>query len=270
MKRLLPALALVAVAGCHHDASHTLLLVTTTTTQDSGLLDRLVPAAEKRLDMQIKTIAAGSGEALAMASRGEADVVLSHSPDAEQKVVDAGDLIERKPLMYNRFLIVGPKDDPAKVAGAGGDPVEAFRRIRASGVTFVSRGDQSGTHKKEQSIWAATGLAPVDEHVRATGQGQGETLQMADQLGAYALADTSTWGKMSLPHLAVLLDPAGKPAPPGDISLMNPYHVMVENPEKHPDAHVAAARAFEEWLFTPEAAAIITSGGSFSLGSPPA
>jgi tungstate transport system substrate-binding protein len=269
MRRALLA-SLLFAAGCHAaPARPRLTLVTTTTTQDSGLLDRLVPAAEKGLGMSIRVIAVGSGEALAMAERGEADVVLCHSPAAEEQTVAKGDVVGRVPLMWNRFLVVGPTGDPAKVAGASGDPVEAFRRIREAKAVFVSRGDQSGTHKKEQAIWAAAGLYPDAAHVKQTGQGQGETLQIADQLGAYALADSSTWTRIAprLPHLAALLDDGGHDAE--TISLVNPYHVMIENPEKHPAARSDAARALVEWLQGPEARAIITSGGLFSAGSPP-
>jgi tungstate transport system substrate-binding protein len=268
---LLPPLLALLAAGCHKPAPVELLLVTTTSTQDSGLLDRLDPPAEKALGVHVKVIAVGSGEALKMAQAGNADVVLAHAPAAEEAVVASGDVVDRRPLMWNRFLLVGPAADPANAAGAAGDAVEAFRRIRAAKATFVSRGDQSGTDKKEKEAWKAAGLPPEDPSVKSTGQGMGETLSIAAQLGGYTLVDSSTWTHLHPPGLAALLDPATTPPPKGAaVTLLNPYHVMVVNPAKHPSTHAAAAHAFEEWLFSPQAAAIIGSGGLFGLGEPPA
>jgi len=260
--------AALALAGCKSaKAPPTLNLVTTTSTQDSGLLDQLVPAAEKSLGLHVKVIAVGSGEALKFAERGEADVLLAHSPSAEEKVVAAGHLVDRTPLMWNRFIVVGPETDPAKISGLS-DPVEAFKRIHAAGATFVSRGDESGTHRKEQEIWKATGLELKDPHVVATGQGQGETLLVASQRTAYALCDSSTWAKMKPTGLVILVDARGKKLPGGP-SLTNPYHVMRENEATHPSTNTEAAKRFLAWIKGPEAARVITSSG-FSLGEPPA
>jgi tungstate transport system substrate-binding protein len=250
----------------------TLKLVTTTTTQDSGLLDRLIPAAERSLGLHVKVIAVGSGEALKLAERGEADVVMAHSPAAELKSVAAGHLVERAPLMWNQFMIVGPPQDPAKIGGLT-DAGAAFRRIRAAGATFVSRGDESGTHRKEQEIARAVGLDPKDPaaHILSTGQGQGETLLIASERAAYALCDSSTWAKMHPAGLAVLVaatgayDDAGQAIPIP--VLINPYHVMRANEALHPGANVAAARRFIAWVRGPEAAPIIAAAG-FSAGSP--
>ena len=244
----------------------TLNLVTTTSTQDSGLLDRLVPAAEKALGVHIKTIAVGSGEALKFAERGEADVVMAHSPAAEEKVVAAGHLVDRIPLMWNRFIVVGPAADPAKISGLI-DPVEAFRKLRASGGAFISRGDESGTHKKELEIWKAAGLEAKAPHVLATGQGQGETLLIANQRAAYTLCDSATWAKMQPAGLVVLVDAHGKRAAAGP-SLTNPYHVMRESPALHPSTNSDASKRFLQWIKGSEAAQIITTSG-FNLGEPP-
>ncbi len=219
----------LALAGCKQRAqgSANLKVITTTSTQDSGLLDQLVPAAEKALGIHIKVIALGSGEALKFAERGEADVLIAHSPAAEEKVVAAGHLVDRTPLMWNRFIVAGPASDPAKISGVS-DPAEAFKRIRATGATFVSRADESGTHQKEQEIWKAAGLEPKAPHVAETGQGQGETLLVASQRVAYTLCDSSTWATMNPSGLVILVDAQGKKTP-GKPSLVNPYHVMREN-----------------------------------------
>ena len=248
-------------------------LVTTTTTQDSGLLDRLVPAAARSLGLHIRVIAVGSGEALKLAERGEADVVMAHSPAAEEKSVAAGHLVDRVPLMWNQFLIVGPEHDPAKIAGVG-DPAEAFRRIRAAGATFVSRGDESGTHRKEQEIARAAGLDPKAwaASLVSTGQGQGETVLVASQRAGYALCDTSTWAKVHPTGLAVLVAAAAPSSGGGAVRpipmLVNPYHVMRANQAVHPGVNVDGAKRFIAWVTGPDAAPIITAAG-FTVGTPP-
>jgi tungstate transport system substrate-binding protein len=255
----------------------TLSLVTTTTTQDSGLLDRLVPAAARALGLHIRVIAVGSGEALKLAERGEADVVMAHSPAAEEASVAAGHLVDRVPLMWNQFLIVGPAQDPAKIAGLA-DPVEAFRRIRSAGATFVSRGDESGTHRKEQEIARAAGFDPKAwaTPLVSTGQGQGETVLVASQRAAYALCDTSTWAKigstLGSSGLVVLVAAAaasGDGGSPRPIAmLVNPYHVMRANEAMHPGVNVDGAKRFIAWVTGPQAAPIIKASG-FTLGVPP-
>jgi tungstate transport system substrate-binding protein len=268
---------MVTLLACARTASDpaaapTLKLVTTTTTQDSGLLDRLIPAAERALRLHIKVIAVGSGEALKLAERGEADVVMAHSPAAELKSVTAGHLVERAPLMWNQFVIVGPPQDPAKIAGLG-DAAAAFRRIRAAGATFVSRGDESGTHRKEQEIARAAGLDAKDPaaHIISTGQGQGETLLVANERAAYALCDSSTWAKMHPAGLAVLVAATGARNDAGQAipipMLVNPYHVMRASEALHPGVNVAAARRFMAWVRGPEAAPIIAATG-FTAGPP--
>ncbi len=253
-----PLLAVLLLLGGCQRGSGTVTLATTTSVQDTGLFERLQPVAEKRTGAKIRMIAVGSGQALLMAERGDADVVIAHSPEAEEKAVAAGHLVERKPLMWNRFVIAGPPEDPARVREAT-DPADAFRRIRESSAVFVSRGDESGTHKKEQALWKSAGLPAKHERVRATGQGIGETLILADELGAYTLADSSSFSRVRVRRLVILHESA---------SLANPYSVSLVNPEKHPAVNAKGARAFRDWLVGPEAAAIIGSGGLFSLGLP--
>ncbi|HVO29551.1 MAG TPA: substrate-binding domain-containing protein [bacterium] len=271
---LLPAFALVlamppllVAASCKARGPRPLLLVTTTTTQDSGLLDRLVPAAERALGRRIDVVALGSGEALKHAERGDADVLIAHSPAAEEAVEKAGHVVDRAPLMWNRFFVIGPAGDPARVREAV-SAVNAFRRIRAAGAIFVSRGDQSGTHKKEQEIWAAAGLPATDAHVLATGQGQGETVLLAAEKSAYALCDSSTWTRMHVAGTVILFDPSSAPRASGP-SLVNAYHVMRENPALHPSTDAAGSKVFEEWVLGPDARAILSSGGLFTAGAPP-
>jgi tungstate transport system substrate-binding protein len=259
----------------------TLNLVTTTTTQDSGLLDRLVPAAGRALGLHVRVIAVGSGEALKLAERGEADVVMAHSPAAEEKSVAAGHLVDRVPLMWNQFLIVGPPQDPAKIAGLT-DSAEAFRRIRGAGATFISRGDESGTHRKEQDIARAAGLDPKAwaAPLVSTGQGQGETVLVASQRGAYALCDSSTWMKLQTTTRPsglvvlvanVLVADAAGPGGAGTqrpiAALVNPYHVMRANQAIHPGVNVDGAKRFIAWVTGPAAAPIIKSVG-FTPGAP--
>jgi len=184
MRRL--AFVLLLVAACSKPPP-AIILATTTSVQDSGLLDELLPAFEKKHGVRVKPVAVGSGEALAMARRGAADVVLAHSPAAEQKLVEEGFAVDRRTIMTNTFLVVGPADDPAAVREAR-DPRDAFARI--VGRTFVSRGDKSGTHTKELSLWPA---APSGAWYVESGSGMGETLLLADQKSAYTLSDIATY-----------------------------------------------------------------------------
>lgn len=236
-----------------------LILATTTSTQDSGLLDVLVPRFEAETGTRVKVIAVGSGAALEMARRGDADAVLSHAPEAEAPLVASGDLVEGRRVMHNDFVLVGPPSDPARVRGAGsiGD---AMRRIAAAG-TFVSRGDNSGTHAKELALWRAAGLDPAAVRREETGQGMGATLNIADQRRAYTLTDRATYlalrGRL---ELAVLFA--------GDAALQNVYHVYVVNPEKHPGVKAAQARAWAAFLVSDEAQQVIAAFGRDRYGEP--
>ena len=217
-----------------------IILATTTSTQDSGLLDALVPRFEKARGIGVKVIAVGTGAALRMASRGDADVVLVHAPSAERPYVDAGDLVDGRAVMHNDFVIAGPENDPAGVRALT-SIADVMRAIAARG-TFVSRGDESGTHTQEMALWSAAAIDPATIARREeTGQGMGATLNVADQRRAYTLTDRGTY--LSLRKrldLVVLFQ--------GDARLQNQYHVYAVNPARHPDVKHREARAFIDFL----------------------
>jgi tungstate transport system substrate-binding protein len=217
-----------------------IILATTTSTQDSGLLDVLVPRFERERGIDVKVIAVGTGAALRMAASGDADAVLVHAPSAERRYVDSGDLVEGRRIMHNDFVILGPPADPAGVR-ATQTIADAMRAIARRGV-FVSRGDESGTHTQELALWAAAAVDPASLTRREeTGQGMGATLNVADQKRAYTLADRGTYlslkGRL---ELVILFQ--------GDATLRNVYHVYVVNPAKHPKVQAREARRFVEFL----------------------
>lgn len=222
-----------------------MILATTTSTRDTGLLDVLVPAFDKKYGVTTKVIAVGTGEAIEMGKQGNADVLLVHARKSEDEFVAGGYGINRKDVMYNFFFIVGPKDDPAGIAGAK-NAEEAMKKIAESKAKFISRGDQSGTHKKELSIWEKYNLKPKGEewYIEA-GQGMGDTLTMASEMGAYTLSDSGTWyafeDKVNM-----------KVAVKGDPVLSNPYGVIAVNPEKYPSVHNKAAMAFIDFITSEE------------------
>ena len=217
-----------------------IILATTTSTQDSGLLDVLVPRFAKERGIEVKVIAVGSGAALRMASRGDADVVLAHAPAAERPYVEGGDLVDGRGVMHNDFVIVGPNDDPARIRGL--TSVNDVMRALAARAAFVSRGDDSGTHSQEMALWTAARIDPRSLNRREeTGQGMGATLNIADQKRAYTLTDRGTY--LSLRRrldLAILFQ--------GDVSLRNVYHVYAVNAAKYPRVKRAEARAFIDFL----------------------
>ncbi|HVH56218.1 MAG TPA: substrate-binding domain-containing protein [Vicinamibacterales bacterium] len=229
--------------AAHARPQNAIVLATTTSTQDSGLLDVLVPRFEKESGIEVKVIAVGTGAALRMASTGDADVVLVHAPDAEKKYVGDGDLVEGRPVMHNDFVIVGPPEDPAGVRGSKAI-AEAMKAIAAR-AGFISRGDDSGTHKQELALWAAAGVDPRSLAKREeTGQGMGATLNVADQKRAYALTDRGT-------YLALRKRLGLTIAFEGDPTLLNIYHVYVVNPAKHKNIRIEGARAFVAFLVSP-------------------
>lgn len=234
--------------------SKTVILSTTTSTQDSGLLDVLVPRFERRSGYTVKAIAVGTGQALALAARGEADVTLAHAPALEKKYVAEGKLLNRRLVMVNDFVIVGPAADPARVAG-GRNAVEALRRITAAAARFVSRGDRSGTHTLELALWREAGVTPAAPWYVESGQGMGATLGLADDRRAYALSDRAThlaFGRRL--GLLVLVE--------GDRALLNVYSVMPVNPANGPRVNAAGGKAFADFLVSPEAQRVI---GTFGL-----
>jgi len=219
----------------------------------------LVPAFEKRTGYTVKVIAVGTGAALAMGRKGDADVLLVHDPASEMSLVTAGDVVERHLVMHNDFILVGPASDPAQAKDT--NIVEAFRRIAQAQALFISRGDNSGTHKKELELWASSGLSPKGTWYQETGQGMGATLKIASEKGAYTLADRGTYLAMGKGLGLVIISE-------GDPRLYNVYHVMVVNPQKHPRINAVGARAFAAYLISPEAQDLIGRFGQDRFGQP--
>jgi len=240
--------------------SREVILATTTSTRDAGLLDSLLPVFERKSGYHVKVIAVGSGQALEMGRRGDADVVLAHAPAAERVLADSGYFLGRRLVMHNDFVIVGPASDPAGLRGLS-DAVAAMRRIAATPATFVSRGDQSGTHKLEQSLWKLVGGASptgVRWYVES-GQGMAATLQMADQKRAYTITDRAT-------YLAWRDKVQLVPEVEGDPLLYNVYHVMEVSPNNAPRVNTAGGKAFADFLVAPETQALIGEFGHSRFG----
>jgi len=252
------AVLLVASAyGCG-GGSEELILATTTSTQDSGLLDVLIPQFEDEHDYKVKTIAVGSGEALRLGSEGEADVVLAHSPKAEEEFMAAGNGESRLIVMHNDFVIVGPADDPAGIEDAA-TAAEALSKIASSESVFLSRGDESGTHTKELSLWTAAEIEPGGSWYQETGQGMGATLTVAGEKQGYTLSDRGT-------YLAQKADLGLELLFEGDKALFNQYHVMVVDPKKHSKVNAEGARAFATFITSPAVQATIGEFGVEDYG----
>jgi tungstate transport system substrate-binding protein len=236
------------------------ILATTTSTQDTGLLDALVPIFEDETGYNVKTIAVGSGQALAMGERGDADVLLVHAPSSEVELGDSGAAVNRQLVMHNDFIIVGPDKDPAGIKGMSA--ADAFGAIQYNGVTFVSRGDDSGTHKAEKAIWEDAGLDPEGQSwYEQTGQGMAATLQVANQKDAYTLTDRGTYlSQQKNLELVVLVE--------GDPVLFNVYHVMQVNPEKFDLVNGPGGAAFVDFMISDATQAIIEDFGVDKFGQP--
>jgi len=239
----------------------TVILATTTSTQDSGLLDVLLPMFEKQTGYFVKTIAVGSGQAMAMGQKGEADVLLVHSPAAEQKFMADGFGVNRKLVMHNDYIIVGPADDPAKIKGMKSTP-ESFKMIASAAALFLSRGDNSGTNAKEKDVWKAAGINPEGQKwYQQTGLGMGQTLNVANEKDGYTLADRGTY--LSLKKnlkLDILME--------GDAILLNIYHVIEVNPTKWPKVNVAGAKAFSDFMVAKATQDVIKTYGVEKFGAP--
>ncbi|MFZ5650305.1 MAG: substrate-binding domain-containing protein [Bacillota bacterium] len=266
-------LFILAIAGCQSQtekapqevakppAVKDIILATTTSTQDSGLLDVLIPDFEKKTGYKVKPIAVGTGQALKMGEKGEADVMLTHAMASEKPLVDTGVAVNYKLVMHNDFIIVGPENDPAGVKQAK-DSAGAFKKIAEKGAIFISRGDDSGTHKQELTIWKNAGINPKGmKWYQETGSGMGQTLNVANEKQGYALTDRATYlaQKKNL-KLAIVAQ--------GDRALLNIYHVMQVNPEKFPKVNGTGAKAFVEYMVSPDAQKIIGEFGRDKFGEP--
>jgi tungstate transport system substrate-binding protein len=239
----------------------TIILATTTSTQDSGLLDVLIPVFEKKTGYFVKTIAVGSGQAMAMGQKGEADVLLVHSPAAEKTFVAEGFGINRRLIMHNDYIIVGPSEDSAKIKGLK-SASEAFKKMASAKALFLSRGDNSGTHSKEKSIWKNAGINSEGEKwYQQTGLGMGQTLNVTAEKKGYTLADRGTYLalKKNL-GLDILVE--------GDAILLNIYHVIEVNPAKWPKVNVPGGKAFADFMVSKETQGIIKTFGVEKFGSP--
>ena len=232
--------SLIFSVASQAEDSKLIRLATTTSTDNSGLLNALLPVFTRDTGYKVHVIAVGTGKALRLGKDGDVDVVLVHAPKAENEFVEAGYGVKRHPVMYNDFVLVGPQNDPAKVSSAK-SVKQAFAQISGSQSMFISRGDNSGTHKKEQSIWEQSGIHPTGSWYREVGQGMGKVLQMANEMDAYTLTDRGTWlAYQSKVQLKINYQ--------GDSSLFNPYGIIAVSAARYPDINFAGSRALIEWL----------------------
>jgi tungstate transport system substrate-binding protein len=240
------ALALLAVASIATAQDRFITVASTTSTEQSGLFGHLLPIYERATGVKVHVVALGTGQALDVARRGDADVVFVHARAAEEKFLAEGHGVKRFPVMYNDFVLIGPKSDPAKIGG-GRDILAALKKIRTAQAPFVSRGDRSGTHMAELELWKASGI-DIDKAkgawYRDTGQGMGPALNTASSMGAYILADRGTWlAFKNRADLVILVE--------GDKRLFNQYGVMLVNPEKHPNVKKELGQQFIDWVVSP-------------------
>ena len=262
MKKTCLALALVfPILAFSHSlpGRDALILASTTSTLDSGLFDALIPPFEKKFDCSVRIIAVGSGQAMRLARDGNADVLLVHDRESEEQFVADGFAVERLDVMHNDFVLVGPPGDPA--GGRGLAVAEALARIAAVGAAFVSRGDDSGTHKKELKLWRQAGLNPAGRWYLESGSGMEATLRIANEKTAYCLVDRATWlaHRNEIDVLAVLVE--------GDAQLFNPYSVIVVSTAKFPWLNVKLATSFAAFIRSPQGQAIIRDFGKDKFGS---
>jgi len=260
LRLLLVALTSLPLAAPAQAQSNTVILSTTTSTQDSGLLDALVPLFEKQTGLTVKTISVGTGQALALAARGEADVALVHAPSVERRYVEEGKMRNRRLVMYDDFVIIGPEDDPAKIKGMP-KAVDALKRIAGTRSRFVSRGDKSGTHVLEQGLWKQAGIEPKGTWYIESGQGMGQTLGIANDRRAYTITDRGTWLAFQKRISLLILVEKDKP-------LLNIYSVMEINPANGPRVNVAGGKAFADFMLAPETQAVIRTFGVDKFGQP--
>ncbi len=254
-----PAAAAPAEAAAPAPTSGRLVLATTTSTQDSGLLDVILPDFEAQAGVPVDVIAVGSGQAMKLGEDGNADVLLVHSPKAEQAFMDAGHGTRKDAVMYNDFVILGPADDPAAIRGMT-SAADALALLASTGSTFISRGDDSGTHAKEKTLWAAAAIEPAGDWYVSAGQGMGAVLTMANEQQAYTLSDRSTYLARTLEgtDLEVLVE--------GDSALFNPYSVITVDPAKNPNIQADLATQFADWIISVPAQELIAQFGVDKFG----
>lgn len=259
---------LVACASEAATATQTLRLATTTSTADSGLLDVLLPDFESNYNANVDVIAVGTGQALELGANGDVDVVLVHARARENAFVESGDGLNRLDVMYNDFVLVGPATDPAGVSRMA-TGMDALTRIAETESPFASRGDDSGTHTKEKSLWSSAGLTPTATSgwYFSLGQGMGETLLFANEQSVYTLTDRSTWlaQKANLPNLAIMVGGASI-AENADKALLNPYGIIPVNPGKHTGVNFGLATQFAEWLTSEPTQQMISDFGQDKFG----
>jgi tungstate transport system substrate-binding protein len=254
----LSGLMLGATAEAAESKDKNVILSTTTSTQDSGLLDVLVPLFEKQTGYSVKTVSVGTGQALAMAAKGDADVALVHAPSLEKKYVADGKLLNRRLVMYNDFVIIGPKEDPAKIKSAK-TALAALKLIEQSKSPFVSRGDNSGTHNLEKTLWKEAGTQPKGDWYIEAGQGMGATLNIANERNAYTITDRGTLLALrNRVNLPILVE--------GDKALLNIYSVMEVNPANGPRINSAGGKAFADFMVAPQMQNVIKNFGVEKFG----
>lgn len=248
-RALLMAAVLLVAVGSRAGAQEHLRLSTTTSTDQSGLLKVVLPPFEQRFHLKVDVIAVGSGKALKLAENGDVDVVLSHAPELEEAFIKAGFGVNRRDVMHNDFIIVGPPDDPAQLRSAT-TAAEAFKKLATAPATFISRGDESGTHQKEKDLWKAAGVTPSGAWYVSAGQGMGEILLMANERRAYTLSDRGTYlTYKQRSDLTIVVQ--------GDPALFNPYTITAVNPAKHAHAKYIEAMELIAWFTSPEGQKLI-------------
>ena len=246
----------VFIAGAAQNKD--IILATTTSTVDTGLLDYLVPDFEKITGYKVKTIGVGTGQALAMGEKGEADVLLTHAPSSEKPLVDKGIVLNYQLVMHNDFIVVGPDEDPAKIKGIKLS-TDAFKKIAEQGVIFVSRGDNSGTYTKEMSIWKNTGLKPSGNWYQQSGAGMGQTLLIASEKKGYTLTDRGTYlAQQKNIHLVIMVE--------GEKNLLNIYHVMQVDAKKFPKVNESGAQAFVKYMVAERTQKMVAEFGKDKYG----
>lgn len=262
---LVVAVAIVGFVGCTKtvvEEQNPIILATTTSTENSGLLDYILPKFKEETGIEAKVVAVGTGKALQMGRDGEADVLLVHAKSSEEKFVEEGHGTERFDVMYNDFVIIGSKDDPAELSTkAKGDVIEAFKILSQGQGKFVSRGDDSGTHKKEKKFWEEAGVEPAGDWYVSAGKGMGDVIQMADEMQAYTMSDRATYLSMKDKiGLEVVVE--------GDAKLFNQYGVIPVNPNKNDKINSEGAESFVKWLLSEKTQQLISEFGKAKFGQP--